>query len=156
MAFAEAKAGGMRCRRALRAVSPTGLRQHGSALRAGLLFPGLGAPSAWLGTGSDFCRAAFGLAQARLCFAGVFVRGLVLGVVAATLPSPANSGFEWATRQELFVEEKVFVDTFQVHCLLNARSDVVADHECGQSLAIYQNNFEWMAFGEVLSGTGKG
>ena len=44
-------------------------------LCARLLFPGLKAPSASLGTGSDFCRPAFGLAQARVCFAGVFVRG---------------------------------------------------------------------------------
>ena len=44
-------------------------------LCARLLFPGLKAPSASLGTGSDFCRPAFGLAPARLCFAGVFVRG---------------------------------------------------------------------------------
>lgn len=52
-------------------VSPPGT----PGLCARLLFPGLKAPSASLGTGSDFCRPAFGWLMVWLCFAGVFVWG---------------------------------------------------------------------------------
>jgi hypothetical protein len=81
MAFAGAKAGGLRCRRALRAVSPTivhpsgqvrppgtpGLRQHGSSLRGRYLFPGLKA------------RAFAVLVLRRSFCAGVRLLGVVLG-----------------------------------------------------------------------------
>jgi hypothetical protein len=70
-------------------------RKAGACAR--LLFPGLKAPSAWLGTGSDFFRAAFGLALARLRFAGVFVRGFgcwgwLVGWCWRPLPLKPNPG----------------------------------------------------------------
>src|SRR6266571_3963386 len=50
----------------------------------------------------------------------------------------------------LLVPEEVFVHFFQIQCLVNANTDIVPNHQGGETFSINKHDLEWMTFCEVL------
>src|SRR5260370_1164529 len=57
---------------------------------------------------------------------------------------------ESATFRPILVREEVFVHFLQIQCLINANTDIVANHQGGEAFSINKYDLEWMTLCEVL------